>query len=232
MLESKAMITPMRIEVVFDAICPWCYIGHRRLQRALAEHGGVHVERVWRPFLLNPEMPAGGMARGEYLTRKFGSEYRARRIFEAIAEAGAEEDIRFAFERISRTPNTVEAHRLVQWAAGTAQTALVERLFEAYFLEGQDLGDPIVLIAAAKDVGLDAREAAAYLTSGENAELVHAENLRAHRAGISGVPCFTLNGRYAIAGAQEPEVFLRLFDLHNVPAYGSFGAPGQLPLGG
>lgn len=226
------MSEPMRIEVVFDAICPWCYIGHKRLERALAHHGEIDVERVWRPFLLNPEMPSGGMPRGEYLTRKFGSEYRARRIFEAISEAGADEDIRFAFDRITRTPNTVQAHRLVQWAAGPLQTALVERLFQGYFLEGEDLGDTVTLVALAKDAGLDAREAAAYLAGGENVELVHAENLRAHRAGISGVPCFTLNSRYAIAGAQEPEVFLRLFDLHNVPAYGSFGTPDSLTLGG
>ncbi len=226
------MSNPLRIEIVFDTICPWCFIGHRRLTRALAARPDLDVELNWRPFLLNPDMPAAGMSRTEYFARKFGSEYRARRVYDAIAEAGKDEDIPFAFERIRRTPNTVESHRLVQWASGPQQTRLVERMFDAYFLEGEDLGDRITLVVLAKEVGLDQEAAAAYLDSEANIDLIHAENLRAHRAGISGVPCFTLNSRYAIAGAQEPEVFLRMFDLHGIPPVGGMTEMGPVSLPG
>jgi predicted DsbA family dithiol-disulfide isomerase len=222
----------LRIEVVFDTICPWCFIGHRRLQRALSERPNLPVELSWRPFLLNPDMPAAGMSRAEYMARKFGSEYRARRVFDAITEAGKEEDIVFDFGRIEQTPNTVESHRLVQWAAGPRQTELVERMFTAYFRDGEDLGDRLTLVVLAKEAGLDPGAVSAYLDSDRNIDLIHAENLRAHRAGISGVPCFTLNSRYAIAGAQEAEVFLRMFDLHGIPAVGGLSGAGPLSLPG
>ena len=226
------MSESLAIEIVFDTICPWCFIGHKRLKRALAVWPDLDISLSWRPYLLNPDMPAAGMSRSEYLARKFGSKCRARRIYDAIAEAGHAEGITFAFDQIRRTPNTLESHRLVQWAVGSEQTHLVERLFDAYFLEGADLGDRMTLSGLAEDIGLDSEAVAAYLDSDANIELIHAENLRAHRAGISGVPCFTLNNRYAIAGAQEAEVLLRMFYLHGISPVGGLARIGPVSLPG
>lgn len=205
------------IDIVFDVICPWCYIGKRRLERALAARPEVAAEVYWRPFLLNPDMPAEGMERGLYLTRKFGGAERASRVYEAVSAAGALDGIAFAFDRIPRTPSTVESHRLARYAhergGGRLQDRVVEALFRAYFVDGRDIGARDVLLDLAEASGLAAAEVRDYLDSGRDIETIHAENLRAHRLGINGVPCFTVNAQFAVAGAQEPAVFLRLFDL-------------------
>lgn len=176
-------------------------------------------ELVWRPFLLNPDMPRFGMARPDYVIRKFGGEERARRLYQAISETGRTEGILFRFDRIRRTPSSVDAHRLVRHAARFGRAdAIVEMLFSAHFTDGHDIGDHHVLVAIAVACGLDAAETARFLASDRDADMVHADNLRAHRLGINGVPCFVIDGQHAIAGAQEPEVIERLLDVAAVDA--------------
>ena len=209
----------LAIEVVHDLVCPWCFLGLRRLLRALRRRPDLQADMIWRPFLLNPDMPRVGMPRADYVVRKFGGEERARRLYASIAEIGRVEGVAFRFDRIRRTPSSVDAHRLVRWAVGYGRGAeTVEALFGAHFTDGRDIGDPHVLAAVAQSCGLDAGEALRFLHGDTEIDAVHAENLRAHRLGINGVPCFVIGGRHAIAGAQEPEVIERLLDVALVEA--------------
>ena len=204
----------LSIEIVHDLVCPWCFLGVRRLQRTLRRRPDLQAELIWRPFLLNPDMPRAGMARADYVVRKFGGEDRARRLYASIAEIGRGEGIAFRFDLIRRTPSSVDAHRLVRFAArhGLAD-ALIDILFLAYFVEGRDLGDHIVLGDCAAAAGLPAAEARRFLATDIDTDTIHAENLRAHRLGINGVPCFVIGEHHAIAGAQESEVIERLLDV-------------------
>jgi predicted DsbA family dithiol-disulfide isomerase len=204
----------LSIEVVHDLVCPWCYLGMRRLLRTLRRRPDLLFDIAWRPFLLNPDMPRVGMARADYVMRKFGGEERARRLYASISDIGLTEGLQFRFDRIRRTPSSVDAHRLVLWAAGSgAETDLVEALFAAHFTDGRDIGEISVLAALAYTVGLDGSAATAFLRAETSVDAIHAENLRAHRLGINGVPCFVIGGRHAIAGAQEAEVIERLLDI-------------------
>ena len=204
----------LSIEVVHDLVCPWCYLGVRRLARTLAARPDLAADIAWRPFLLNPDMPRAGMARADYVLRKFGGEERARRLYGTIAGLGRSEGIAFRFERIGRTPCSVDAHRLVRFAARFGRAGeVVEALFAAHFCDGRDIGAPAVLAAIAQSAGLRHAAALAFLAGGAETDAVHADNLRAHRLGINGVPCFVVGGRHAIAGAQEPEVIERLLDV-------------------
>jgi predicted DsbA family dithiol-disulfide isomerase len=159
------------------------------------------------------------MPRGDYVVRKFGGEDRARRLYSAIAQLGRTEGLGFRFDRIRRTPSSVDAHRLVRWGGSFgASNALVEALFAAHFIDGRDIGDVHVLTDVAAAGGLDGAAALRFLLSDAGLDAVHAENLRAHRLGINGVPCFVIGGRHAIAGAQESEVLERLLDIAVVDA--------------
>jgi predicted DsbA family dithiol-disulfide isomerase len=207
------------IEIVYDLVCPWCFLGARRLMRTLRRRPDLLFELTWRPFLLNPDMPRLGMARPDYVVRKFGGEDRARRLYASIAEIGRTEGIQFRFDRIRRTPSSVDAHRLVRFAARFGRAdAMVEALFSAHFTDGLDIGDHAVLMAIANACGLDGTAVRRFLTGDGESDAVHADNLRAHRLGINGVPCFVISGRHAIAGAQEPEVIERLLDVAAVEA--------------
>ncbi|WP_338144477.1 DsbA family oxidoreductase [Neoroseomonas marina] len=204
----------LQIEVVFDLVCPWCYLGTRRLRRALRARPDIVADILWRPFLLNPDIPAAGLPRQDFLTRKFGGEERARRLHATISELGRAEGVPFRFDRILRMPSSLDAHRLVRYAAREGQAdQMVEALFHGYFAEGLDLGHIDSLVRIATRVGLEHGAVHRFLDSGAEADAVHAENLRAHRLGINGVPCFVVAGRHAIAGAQEPEVIERLIDV-------------------
>jgi predicted DsbA family dithiol-disulfide isomerase len=204
----------MHIDIVSDVICPWCYIGKRRLARALELRPQLRVSITWRAFQLNPDMPEEGMPRAAYVAAKFGSPAHAQRIYGSIAEAGAGEGIRFAFERIRRTPASRAAHRLIRYGTleGNAEP-LVDALFRAYFEDGRDIGDKATLADLAEEAGFPRAEAAAWLAGDDALAEVLAEDRSARRLGISGVPCFILDGGYAISGAQEPEFFFPLFDL-------------------
>jgi predicted DsbA family dithiol-disulfide isomerase len=206
----------MDIDIFSDTICPWCFIGKRRLERALAERPQTELTIHWRAFQLNPDMPAGGMDRSQYLELKFGGASNAEAIYDQVRAAGETEGIDFAFERMKRTPNTIDSHRLIRHAGQKGrQDAVVQALFDAYFLRAEDIGDPEVLIAAGAEAGLDAEETRAFLAGDAEAEAVRAEDKSARQAGISGVPCFIFNGQHALAGAHPPEVLHQLFDLAN-----------------
>ncbi|MGH7905152.1 MAG: DsbA family oxidoreductase [Candidatus Binataceae bacterium] len=195
----------VNIDIISDVVCPWCFIGKRRLETALAELDGGHRAHLrWRPFELNPDLPREGMDRKSYLDAKFGGAERARDIYARITAAGAGEGIEFHYEHIARTPNTFSAHRLL-WMAERhgIQNALAEALFKAYFVDGVDIGDPkaLEIIAVANEI--DAEEAARFLAGEEGVAQVRAEERLAHELGVSGVPFFILNGRYGISGAQD-----------------------------
>ncbi len=182
--------------------------------RTLRRRPDLLIDLVWRPFVLNPEMPRAGMARPEYAVRKFGGEDRARRLYASISELGRAEGVLFRFDRIRRTPSSLDAHRLVRFAARFGRAdIMVEALFSAHFTDGLDIGDSASLCLIAAACGLDPAAARGFLATDEEIDAIHAENLRSHRLGINGVPCFVVAGRHAIAGAQEPEVIERLLDV-------------------
>ena len=202
----------MHLDIFSDTICPWCYVGKRRLARALAARPQPRMAIRWRAFQLNPGMPADGMVRERYIDAKFGSSERAKRIYDAVSAVGASEGIQFNFEAIKRTPNTILSHRLLRRAGKEdKQDALLEAMFQAYFVEGRDIGNVRVLGEIGESVGFT--DAGAYLTGDEGLEEVRAEDSLARRQGINGVPCFIFNYRFLLSGAQEPESFFQLFDL-------------------
>jgi len=205
----------LTVDVVSDVVCPWCYIGKRRLESALATLATRDPGRVaqirWHPFQLNPGLPPDGVDRRAYVESKFGGPARAAQVYERVRAAGRTVDIPFAFEAISRQPNTQLAHRLIAWAQSAAAPdvgMLVERLFRAYFLEGRFIGDPAELVRIAAESGLDATAVRALLDSDRFAPEVRASNERAQAAGIDGVPFFVFDGKVAVGGAQEPDVLL------------------------
>ena len=203
----------LRIEVVIDTICPWCYIGKRRLESALQDENITDYTIDWRPFLLNPDMPRDGVDRQIYLATKFGGHGSARRVYDAIAIAGAATGIDFNFDQIATTPNSVDSHRLIRYALNNAPErtdALVEAIFQSFFLDGQNIGDRHVLAAIAASQNFERQEVETYLLSQEDVAAIENENRLVHRLGVSGVPCYILNKRYALSGAQEPEILRRL----------------------
>jgi predicted DsbA family dithiol-disulfide isomerase len=217
----------VRIDVVFDTVCPWCYVGKCRLEAALRARPHVNVQIGWWPFLLNPDMPYGGMERGAYLVRKFGSESRVRRIYGAIADAGQSVDIDFAFDRIRYTPNSVGAHRLVQFAARAGRgEAAVEALFFNYFINGRNIGETDTLLTIGSDLGLEGKALATYLDGYEDVAFVYEENARAHRLGINSVPSFIFNGSMVISGAHEVPVLSRMIDAASAPGVAAW-PPGR-----
>ncbi|MBL4613676.1 MAG: DsbA family oxidoreductase [Magnetovibrio sp.] len=203
----------MQIDVFYDPICPWCYIGKRRLQRALGLRPAISATLHWRPFMLNPDMPPAGMERSAYLLHKFGTEARVRRLLGALEATGQTEEIAFQFDDIHHTPSTVTAHRLVHYADehGLAEP-VVESLFRSYFQEGRNIGDLDELSAIGRLVGLEGGALDAYLDSSSDVSWVREQNALAHRLGVNGVPCFLLDGELALQGAQPPEILARLLD--------------------
>jgi predicted DsbA family dithiol-disulfide isomerase len=203
----------MRIEIVSDVICPWCFIGKRRLEKALAERPNLEFEIGWRPFQLNPDMPREGADRKSYLEAKFGGPERAKQIYARVAAEGAKEGIAFDFEGIKRTPNTLAAHSVLRWALGAGvQTEVKERLFRLYFLEGRDIGDHQVLADAAEAEGLDGALIKTLLDEGQDADVVQSEDQMARELGITGVPFFIFERKYGVSGAQDPETLLQVID--------------------
>jgi len=197
----------MRIDVFSDVVCPWCFIGKRRLDAALAAAGITDAEVHWRAFQLNPDIPSGGLDRLEYMRRKFGGDASLKRIHERVDAAGASAGIAFQWDRIQRSPNTLDAHRLLQLAASqNRQSVVKEALFRAYFLEGRDVGDHAVLAAVAVEAGLTG-DVLEWLAEQAGLKDVREDLATAAQLQISGVPFFIFDGRYALAGAQPPEVF-------------------------
>jgi predicted DsbA family dithiol-disulfide isomerase len=206
MSEADEVLT---IDVVSDVVCPWCYLGEKRLEEALA-HESRRVVVRWRPYQLDPTIPAGGLDRAEYMEKKFGKSGRLQSVHDNLTRLGAELGIPFAFDQIKRSPNTLDAHRVIRWAASAGvQEKVVDRLFKAYFAEGRDIGDRAVLIEIAGECGLDAELVEKLLADGADADLVRQEIEQAQAMGVSGVPFFIFAGRVGVPGAQEPSVLRR-----------------------
>jgi predicted DsbA family dithiol-disulfide isomerase len=203
---------PITIDVVSDVVCPWCYVGKHRLEKALAMLPERKFAVFWRPFQLDPTIPKEGMPRQTYLERKFGRE-RLADLHKPLIEIGKAEGIPFAFDKITRSPNTLDAHRLLRWAheAGK-QNEMADRLFALYFTEGADIGSSDVLTKAAADVGLDAALVAQLLTTGADLDPVIAEINGAQKMGIGGVPTFILAGRFALSGAHPSETIRKAIE--------------------
>jgi predicted DsbA family dithiol-disulfide isomerase len=212
-MKEEAVMT-VSVDVTSDVICPWCFIGKRRLEKAIAACRGERDVRVrWHPFQLNPHMPKEGMNRKEYRTAKFGSWERSLGLDAQVTEAGRDEGITFAFDKIIRTPNTLDAHRLI-WLAEQegVQDAVVEGVFRAYFTEGRDISRTAVLLDVVAESGLDRGHAEAALNSDEGLAAIRAAEEQARCAGVQGVPYFLIDGTLALSGAREPSAILNAFE--------------------
>ncbi len=194
------------IEVISDVVCPWCYIGKRRLEQATALTPDVDVAVNWRPYFLNSWIPREGIDRQTYLETKFGSAERYSVIAERVAAAAAMEGLVYAPDKINRQPNTLDCHRLILWSRSATDPARVkQRLMDIYFAEGGDLTDPKVLIQAAVDCGMDGDLVRRLLASDADVDRIEGEANSAKEAGIDGVPCFIFGGSVIVTGAQSPE---------------------------
>jgi len=199
----------LRIDVISDVVCPWCFVGKKRLEEALSLADDVEAEVYWRPFQLDGTIPQGGIPRQDYLDRKFGPE-RAKTVYERIKGVGAEAGIPFAFDKIAISPNTLDAHRLIRWAQATgSQSQVKQRLFELFFLEGKDIGDHSVLADVAEDFGIGRDAALRLLASDTDRDEVKGEVEMASRMGVTGVPFFIFNNKLALSGAQPAEVIVQ-----------------------
>jgi predicted DsbA family dithiol-disulfide isomerase len=201
---------PLQIDIVSDVVCPWCYIGKKRIEDALALAGDVPVEVHWRPFFLNPWIPREGIDRDTYLETKFGSVDAYKGIAQRVVAAAEEEGLSYRPESVKRQPNTIDAHRLILWAEASGKSAAIkQRLMELYFRDGGDLTQAETLVQAAADVGLDADEIRRRLATDEDIERISADAKEAADKGISGVPTYVFAGKYAVSGAQPAEQLAR-----------------------
>lgn len=204
----------MQVDIFVDVVCPWCFIGKRRLERALAMRPELAMQKMWRPFQLNPDMPESGVPADAFFAEKFGSLAQFKERRGAVVDIGASVGIDFAYERIAIEPNTFDAHRLIRYALKRGRGDFtVEALFAAHFIDGRDIGDRATLAAIAGENGLDAADVTAFLAGDGERNTLLAEEQEARRIGVTGVPCYIFDGQYAVAGAQEPEFFLPIFDL-------------------
>jgi predicted DsbA family dithiol-disulfide isomerase len=205
MIEPDDILT---IDIVSDVVCPWCYLGEKRLEAALAEAPQPVAVR-WRPYQLDPTIPAGGLDRADYMAKKFGKSGRLQTAHDNLTRLGAEVGLPFAFDKIKRAPNTLDAHRVIRWAnSAGVQGKVVDRLFKAYFVEGRDIGDRGVLTDIAGECGLDAQLVEKLLAEGADVDLVREEIAQAQAIGVSGVPFFIFADRLGVPGAQDPSVLI------------------------
>jgi len=202
------MTETVHVDIVSDVVCPWCFVGKKRFEKALGEIGeDITVEVNWRPFQLDPTLPPEGKDRKKYLADKFGSMERSRELHQNLENIGASVGIPFEFEAIAVSPNTLDAHRLIRWAQSAGegvQGRVVAALFETYFLKGKNIGDHAVLIEVAREAGMDAAVVESLLASDADREAITQEIALAQQMGVTGVPCFILENKYAVMGAQEP----------------------------
>ena len=205
----------IQIDLFSDVICPWCFIGKRRLERALKIRSNPRVDINWRAFQLNPDMPKNGIAREQYIEAKFGGPERAQGIYDNIRRVGETEGLEFRFDKIKQTPNTILAHRLISWSKHLKISDLVvERLFKAYFFEGLDIGSMETLIELLEELEINTEAFKSYIKTDNGLDEVSNETRFAYEHGITGVPCFIFDKKYSVSGAQEPEAFFPLFDLN------------------
>ncbi|MEM6596089.1 MAG: DsbA family oxidoreductase [Pseudomonadota bacterium] len=205
------MAGPIKLDIISDPICPWCYIGKSGLDRALEKNPDHPFEVEWHPFQLNPDMPKAGMDRRTYLETKFGGKENAVRVYGQIADAAEAAGLKINFEGIEKTPNTLDAHRLIHWAGLEGrQTAVVSKLFKAYFVEGQDIGDADVLVEIGAAAEMNPDMVKRLLESESDLEDIKARNAHARERGVTGVPCFIVANQHALPGAQPPDLWERV----------------------
>jgi len=204
----------MQIDVISDTVCPWCFIGKRRLMRAMAMRPNIAFDVKWRPYRLDPTIPKGGMDRQAYMRAKFGDDPMAVvEMYKQITQEGAKDGIEFDFAAIKRRPDTLDSHRLIRWAeAAGVQDEVVERLFIAYFENGEDIGDVRVLADIADLCGMDGVEVAQMLETDADAALVEREDQIAHEMGVTGVPAMIFGGKLAVSGARDAEMLAVVID--------------------
>jgi predicted DsbA family dithiol-disulfide isomerase len=203
----------MQIDVISDTICPWCYIGKKRLDAALAQRPELDIDVVFRPYQLNPDTPREGLDRKDHVSKKFGNKEQAKQVFDNIAKTGKQDGIDFDFTRQSRLPNTLDSHRLNHWAhTAGVQDAVVEKLFERYFLEGDDIGDPAILLEVAKEAGMETEVVERLLQGDADEARILEEESVGRNMGVTGVPCFIIDKKYALVGAQDTDMLLRAID--------------------
>ncbi|WP_116132066.1 DsbA family oxidoreductase [Tropicimonas sp. IMCC34043] len=203
----------IKLDVLSDPICPWCYIGLAHLRRALADRPDHPFVIEWHPFQLNPDMPPEGADRRAYLEAKFGGKAEAVAAYARVAEAAEEAGVPIDFAAVSRTPNTLDAHRLIHWAGiESRQTEVATALFEAYFTQGRDIGDHDVLADIADAQGLDAAVIRRLLSSDADADDIRARDAASRERGVSGVPTFVIANTHVVPGAQQPALWIRLID--------------------
>ena len=203
-------LKPLQIDIVSDVVCPWCYIGKRRIEDALALAADVPVDVRWRPFFLNSWIPREGIGRDEYLTAKFGSVEAYKGIAGRVVTAAGEEGLEYRPDQVKRQPNTIDCHRLIHWAEAQGKSAeMKQRLMELYFRDGGDLTDIDVLVQAAADCGLDTDDVRRRLATDEDVALISTQAQEAADKGISGVPTYVFAGKYAVSGAQPVEQLAR-----------------------
>lgn len=211
-----ATAAPLNIDIVSDVVCPWCYIGKRHVEQAIVQwqekHPDAPVNVRWHPFQLNPDLPLEGTDRKGYLEAKFGGPERAKEIYARVAAAGRNAGLDLNFDGIKRQPNTLAAHALIAYAqtanGGAHADAVAERLFKAYFVDGEFIGDPDVLVAIATECGLDADATRAVLSERATLDQIAALDVNVRQQGVSGVPYFIFNGKVALSGAQPPDMLL------------------------
>ena len=205
------MTEPIKLDIMSDPICPWCYIGKAHLDRALTDHPDHPFVIEWHPFQLNPDMPAEGMDRRAYLEGKFGGKEGAVRAYAPVVEQAKAAGLTINFEAMKRTPNTLNAHRLIHWAGIEGrQTAAVSALFHAYFVEARDIGDAEVLADLADGIGMDASVVTRLLATDEDTDNIRKRDAHSRQMGVSAVPTFIVAGSHAVPGAQPPELWNRV----------------------
>lgn len=207
------MSATIQLDILSDPICPWCYIGKAGLDRALEKNPDHPFRIEWHPFQLNPDMPAGGMDRRTYLETKFGGKENAVKVYGQIAEAAEAAGLKINFEAIEKTPNTLDAHRMIHWSGLEGrQTALVSRLFTAYFVNGQDIGDHVVLLDIADGVGMDRAMTERLLSSESDRDDIAGRDAHARERGVTGVPTFVVANQHVLPGAQPADLWERVLD--------------------
>lgn len=203
----------MQLDIISDPVCPWCYVGKKRMEIAIAARPQMQIDLAYRVFQLNPDMPREGMDRREHLRRKFGESKGPSAVMDALKEAGVELGIEFNFGRITRTPNTVDAHRLIRWAhSAGCQTEVVEKIFYRYFTDGVDISDHGVLLDIASSCGMDADIIGDLLSGEADVDLIRQEDATARRIGIQGVPSYVIANKYLLVGAQESNLMISALD--------------------
>src|ERR1700743_419115 len=203
----------MQIDIVSDTVCPWCFIGKRRLEKALALRPDIEFDIRWRAYRLDPTIPPEGVDRKQYMQAKFGNNPNRSAMQEPLQQAGVAENIDFAFDRIARSPNTLDSHRLIRWSASAGvQNEVVERLFEAYFEDGRDIGNADVLTEIASEAGMDSATVADLLEQCADREIIENEDAMAHRLGHTGVPPFISQNKSLVSCAVNPEALLEIID--------------------